>query len=219
MATKGKKIDTYIHEKYGVEVEIRLETKTGTFTASVYEKHLSNNNLNAIKDSIKETIEANAKLEWIPIIVVRNRPPDGNHHKEDQEMETVLKIERFYVAKRHDGMWSEVAWHINAEDMYKSRFGIMKSEHTTEELRLMNARHTSYKAENLPLHIGNENRFRGSPHVSVFAYTEELWNGLLQMITAYHALNQRVADMLKQEDHTKMIASTAQAMLPATTEN
>lgn len=191
----GKKVDTVTDAKLGISVPIYMD-KEFVFRAEYGDKQFVSKTAGDVATNVLKAIRDANELSWQPVILVRyKRPPDfyfSQHRPNEDRFALEVDFERFYIAKRFDGTWSQVDWHIEPEH------------------RVLNAKTWSYGSNgNIPFTY----KSGFNTDIRFLPYSEELWAGIRELFVALKTLHMRLVDMVNDEDGSAMIANVGAGLL------
>lgn len=188
-----RKIDKLFIDKFGVTIDISLDTGSSTFEADFQGATFSDKDITALKKKLTDQVEAGAKdIHWVPVIEAEVEGWSGEDYIR-------LKYQRYWVANVN-GKWMTCnQWdHDNEkkEPNWKYRFAhILQHGHRGFVHPL---------EENLPKTSGTD---------YFMLHTEEKWTALKQLENGIKKLKQGIRDLLSTPAGNARLEKSVQLLL------
>lgn len=245
MAREGKIIETWVHPKYKERVDIRLDKKTGEFGAEYGEHRLRSLELPKLRDDLRALIDRLWALEWVPMIEVSCegsarctiqqpiRPgmtetvdEDEPDRQEEGKGELNITFSRSWIAQQPNGAWLQCKQWFSVDEQNPENAALIHDEKVFFTCRPMarrlNARdfYLANRLDNgrgfaLPYTVHDNYRVGNQADVHYVPYTQELWDGLNELVARVDQLKNRLQDLLGKEAGRLRLAGLVNRFLTA----
>lgn len=207
----GKVVDTVTFLKGGVCADVFLNKDGMRFSAHINGQFQFSKDGNAVKEWLHKQLEASCALDWVPVIMVidvGDRDTDFTYgsRKLDLTKSISVDVSRYYVAALKDGSVRAVSW------------GVPKDKRLTSH-------DTPYRwigsGTNNKVRIGTDGKMLLPLHEKDFhiiAYTEELWEGLQQLLKGIDQLSLRLHQMLRTDEGRARLQDVGSRMVKLLTQ-
>lgn len=178
----SRKIDVIRHEPTGIEVELRLDTRTMHFEAEYLGEHFVDKDGQQVKTAVLAAIAAKHKLDFKPVI----RIAVDDECAFERRAKVGIALSRSYLAVDKAGRVHEIEWNKIAEAPQKPR-----------QCNAIRAKDLEHLPACSPLESrGRKHGSYYSDGVILLAYTDELWETLLAVVAGLHELRYDLFDAL-----------------------
>jgi hypothetical protein len=219
---KPQEIETFNWK--GVEVMIYLDRNTLKFFGEYNKEKFEFEAFEQVKTALRQAIEKNQNLEWIPVICINYSKNPGSMRAQDAYIS--FDFDRFYYARRQDGKMLRTDWAL-----YK--FPDFGREKRPEPDRNNQAQEFHWNADCEPFvppcnngrlirTVGNETPikpYRDEPSRYYVPYTDETWEGLKRLEAAIVAIRSKLAEILTTStgiEQLTIVGAALMNILPAT---
>lgn len=196
---KLRKVDTFIHEKSGIEVDCFAN---GTiFECTVLEERMTSPEASMLRHKVFDKLEHWMQMEWHPIIEVSCMGPSSGRWSEPTEGKAgiTLSIERYWLSRSPAGRVMKVDWETD-------------EEHRKAKMRKMDQ--SDLQLTKLPLKAP----FRKSDRYEnewLLNYDESLWATLEKMLFSIQEMQTGLARLFKSREGILKLQSTGVKLLGA----
>lgn len=202
MAKNNKrKVDTFVHEKSGIEIECFAE---GTrFMCTVLEEEMSEGDASVLRHRVFDKLEHWMKMEWHGIIEVSCEKDEKNYYYRDDrpDLEGSIKLtaKRYYLSRSPAGRVVKCDWETD-------------EEHRKAKLEKFGG--ADLQLTRLPLKAPfNTTTSRRDDPVWLLNYDESLWATIEGMIESLHQMRERLNRMFKTKDGILQLQGAGQKLL------
>lgn len=203
MAKNNKrKVDTFIHEKSGIEIDCFAE---GTrFTCMVLEEEMTDSDASVLRHRVFDKLEHWMTMTWYGIIEVSCEKEERNYYRDETpELEGTIKLtaKRYYLSRSPAGRVVKCDWETD-------------EEHRKAKLEKFGG--ADLQLTRLPLKAPfNTTTTRRDDPVWLLNYDDQLWATIEGMIEAIHQMRERLNKMFKTKDGVLLLQSAGMKLLAA----
>ncbi len=153
--------------------------------------------LKELKRELSTQMELANQLKWIPVIEVKTT--DTPYDEQECGNEIDLDFERYYIAKKPDGHWTQVDWDVTPDDRFKRSRTIWDSQ--------------AKYLDNLP--STNAENLHCNQRLEVYLpYDQAMWNSLLWLSKQIGLIRDMIKEALACPEGRLMLVNNAQKALP-----
>jgi hypothetical protein len=204
---KSIQVDTVTYKPAGITASIYLDRNTLTFYADFMDQHFSSTTAEEVKTQVYQVMVRVADLVWQPVIEVEKLSP---FHGGNAPFVGFV-VDRFYVARRHDGTYAKVQWHRPIP-----MTGISSADDDDGQGNWLQWSETFYwtkdQGEFNPPTFFDRAGDRGRYYLP---YTDPLWEGLQHLQQAIGELDDRLDGLLGTPEGLKALATIGRHLLLA----
>lgn len=185
MARNGRKVETWKHHEYGVQIPIRLTTD-GEFRADHADTCFKDSTLSGIRAQLKKAVDDSTRLVWRPIIELscQSRQQTDRLHQFSETITTGidLDVRRMWIAENPDGSFLMCSVWYSQTDSSPFPFPVEDGANHHGILdRIINSNNWYPPVKPLQLPFVKESKRYGGyrDQRNIFlSYSPELWDGL-----------------------------------------
>lgn len=213
MATK--KVGVIKHEKYGIEVPLRLETDSMTFVATwerptpdatgihVVRHTERGKDGEEVRDAMLAFIEAQMAIVWEPVVEVIPMHGFASSEQIRATASCAMAVTRFWLGRPAVGDMQRAEWHIKPEDRSRTSRPFYV---TSSDSRMVYSKDFTFPFRAKPRHYGAERIY--------LAFSEELWAGLTLIEQRINEARKMLETMLGTDEALERVAELGAQVLP-----
>jgi hypothetical protein len=194
-----------IEHRSGTIIELMFDPNPDrlTFSAKVGSMVFTDSSADAVKRAVHKFLDDNAKLNWVPVIEVRETAPFASRN----EMAFVgFDLERYYLANTTDPRnIRKLGW----QNYEGESFG----EPVTEMTRIRHATEFHGWHADVATALPRTDDHRGASRIHYLPYDEATWAGLEAVQNAIGRLKEQLRDLLRSDDGRKKLAQVGASLL------
>jgi len=149
-----------------------------------------------LKKELAAQMELANQLEWVPVIHVETTDTPYNEQEDGNEID--LDFERFYVAKKPDGKWTQVRWDTKPESRFKQSQTVWDKHGYFDNLPSSNV----------------ENLYMGQRLNVYLPFEQKTWDSLLWLSKQIGLIRDMIRQALGSAEGRLMLVNNAQKALP-----